>query len=132
MQIDFSAVIMEIDGKTPVMLPDGTGVDANGKPKMKPATLGLVTCSALLAPYADEQNLAQEEKVKRFGLAQTVVDGGIQEISIDDAALLKKLINKGWPQPLIVARAFDIIERKPKAVAKPVEQLEKPEEAVVA
>jgi hypothetical protein len=96
MKIDFSAVIKDLDGEA---VKDGE----------KDATLGRVACTALLASYADEPNLAAEDKVKRFRLAEVAARGGEQEMKIDDVALVKTLIGKAFA-PLIVARAYDIIE----------------------
>jgi hypothetical protein len=59
MKIDFSAAIKDLDGNP-------------AKHGEKDATLGHVACTALLASYADEQNLAAEDKVKRFRLAETL------------------------------------------------------------
>ena len=96
MKIDFSAVIKDLDGD-PVK--DGE----------KDATLGRVACTALLASYADEQNLAAEDKVRRFRLAEIAAKGGEREVKVEDVALIKTLIGKAFA-PLVVARAYDIIE----------------------
>jgi hypothetical protein len=96
MKIDFSAVIKDLDG----------GAVKDGD---KDATLGRVTCTALLASYADEQNLPAEDKVKRFRLAEIAARGSEQEMKVDDVALVKKLIGKAFA-PLVVGRAYDIIE----------------------
>jgi hypothetical protein len=96
MKIDFSAVIKDLDG------------DAV-KGGEKDATFGRVACSALLASYADEQNLPAEDKVKRFRLAEVASKGGEQEMKVDDVALIKTLIGKAFA-PLVVGRAYDIIE----------------------
>ena len=96
MKIDFSAAIKDFDGDA---VKDGD----------KEATLGRVACTALLASYADEQNLPAEDKIKRFRQAETAAKGGAQEMKVDDVALMKKLIGKAFA-PLIVGRAFDIIE----------------------
>jgi hypothetical protein len=96
MKIDFSSAIKDFDGDA---VKDGD----------KDATLGRVACTALLASYADEQNLPAEDKVKRFRLAEIAAKDGAQEMKVDDVALMKKLIGKAFA-PLIVGRAFDIIE----------------------
>jgi hypothetical protein len=96
MKVDFSALIKDLDGD-PVK--DGE----------KDATLGRVACTALMASYADEQNLVAEEKVKRFRLAEIAAKGGEQELKVEDVALIKQLIGKAFA-PLVVARAYDIIE----------------------
>lgn len=104
MQIDFSKPILNLKGET-VKDEDG-----------KPSTLGSIGCAALLATYADEPGLRGDEKVKRFRLAETIYAGGVHEISVDDVSMLKTLIAKAFP-PLIVARAFDIIEPPTAAAA---------------
>jgi len=96
MKIDFSAVIKDLAGEA---VKDGD----------KDATLGRVACTALLASYADEQNLAAEDKVKRFRLAEIAAKGGEREVKVEDVALIKQLIGKAFA-PLVVARAYDIIE----------------------
>jgi len=96
MKIDFSAVIKDLDGDA---VKDGD----------KDATLGRVACTALLASYADEQDLPAEDKMKRLRLAEIAAKGGSQEIKVDDVALMKKLIGRAFA-PLIVGRAYDIIE----------------------
>jgi hypothetical protein len=106
MKIDFSAAIKDLDGEA-------------AKDGEKDATLGRGACTALLASYADEQNLAAEDKVKRFRLAEVAARGGEQEIKIDDVALIKKLIGKAFA-PLIVARAYDISSRRPPDPCAPM------------
>ena len=96
MKIDFSAVIKDLAGEA---VKDGD----------KDATLGRVACTALLASYADEQNLAAEDKVKRFRLAEIAAKGGEREVKVEDVALIKQLIGKAFA-PLVVGRAYDIIE----------------------
>jgi hypothetical protein len=96
MKIDFSAVIKDLDGD-PVK--DGD----------EDATLGRIACTALLATYADERELPAEQKVKRFRLAEIAAKGGEREVKVEDVALIKQLIGKAFA-PLVVARAYDIIE----------------------
>ena len=96
MKIDFSALIKDLAGDA---VKDGE----------KDATLGRVACTALLASYADEQNLPAEDKVKRFRLAEIAAKGGEQEMKVDDVAFIETLIGKAFAR-LIVERAYDIIE----------------------
>jgi hypothetical protein len=96
MKIDFSAVIKDLDG--------GAVKDGDYD-----ATLGRVACTALLASYADEQNLPAEDKVRRFRLAEIAAKGGEREVKVEDVALIKTLTGKAFA-PLVVARAYDIIE----------------------
>lgn len=105
MQIDFAAELNDLDGNP---------IKADGE---KNATLSSIACTALLAVYADEQNLAPSEKVNRFQLALVATKGGMQDMKVEDVAMLKRLIGKAFG-PLIVGRAYDILEPAPKAAEK--------------
>lgn len=96
MRIDFSREIHDLAGKP---------ISENGVP----VTLGSVCSGALLMPYPDERNVSGEDKVKRFRLAEKVYAGGLQDITVEDAALLKQLLAKAYT-PLIVGRAYGILE----------------------
>lgn len=96
MKINFSAPILDME-KNPVKEGD------------KDVTLGMVSCTALLATYPDEKELSGLEKVRRGRLGEIAFNGGEKEISVEDAALIKSLIAKAYP-PLVVMRAYDIIE----------------------
>ena len=98
MKVDFSAVLLQLNGK-----------DAIKDIDTKDCTLGGVACGALLAPFPDEANLDPKEKVRRFKLAMKASDGGEQELSVEDVGELKTLIGKAYP-PLIVGRAFEILD----------------------
>lgn len=105
MQINFSAKILDLKGE---VINDGAD----------DLTLGSISCTALVSSYPDEPNLPADEKVKRFRLAQVAVDGGVQEVKLEDIAALKKLIGRAFG-PLVVGRAFDIIEPPTKPVSGP-------------
>lgn len=90
MKIDFSKDILDLDGK-----PTELKLDAVSK-------------TALLASYPDEQNLSGDEKVKRFQLALKIAPKEV-DVSVEDAALIKKLIAKGYAT-LVTARAWEILE----------------------
>ena len=93
MKLDFSAPILGLDGK-----PDPSG-----------ATLGSVSITALMATFPDEQNLSGEDKIKRYKAALIIQLGGEQEITVDDASLIKKLVAKAYG-PLVVGRVDEIIK----------------------
>ncbi len=80
-------------------------------------TLGAVATNALLMPYEDERNLSGDDKVKRFKLAQRIHDAqGEVDISSEEITLLKSLIAKAYT-PLVVGRAFAILEAEAEVVA---------------
>ncbi|UCI06247.1 hypothetical protein [Mesorhizobium sp. B1-1-8] len=94
--IDFSTKLLDVDG-TPIV---ENGVDA---------TLGRAAANALLAPFADEQNLPGEEKVKRFELAMRVCSAKELTLPVEEVALIKKLVAKAFPV-LIVGRCWAILD----------------------
>ena len=101
MKVDFSTVIRGLKGEA---LKDGT----------QDATIGSISCNALMAPYPDEQNLAGTEKLRRFKLACKISDGGEQELDVDDVAYLLRLIDKGF-STIVVGRCHEILDPPPTA-----------------
>jgi len=83
MRLDVSKVLKGIDGRD---MTDATGA---------PATLGAVAVIALTGNYADEPQLAGEEKFARYELALRMVRGGVVELTVDQLAKIKALIGKG-------------------------------------
>ncbi len=81
---------------------DGSGADM---------TLAQVCARGLVnAPPPKGKELSAEDKLKRFKLATALIDGGTQDISVDDLKLLKDCINAAYPQPPIVAQAHAMLE----------------------
>lgn len=95
MQIDFSQGFM-FDGAK-IQKPDGKG----------PVTLASATVEALLLPSQD----SGEDKAKAYHLAMRVSKGGVQEVTVEEIAAIKKKIGEQWP-PIIVGPAFDMLEGK--------------------
>ncbi len=102
MKINLSTVITDLSGEA---VKDGE----------KDLTLSTVCISALLMP--DQQDQPAKEKVERFHLAEKVHAAGEQDLSVDDVALLKKLIGKLFP-PLVVGRAFAVLDPPPPKAVK--------------
>lgn len=102
MRLDFSTTLLGLDGKP---LKEGD----------KEVRLGEFCATALLTPYQDEKELSGDEKVKRFKIAEKIYNGGEQDLTIEEAALLKKLVAKAFA-PLIVGRIYGLLESEP---AKP-------------
>jgi len=74
-------------------------------------TLAQVTSRSLAeAPPAANQQLAADEKIRRFKLALELIEGGTQDISTQDAAMLQKCINAIYPQIAVVAQAHAMLE----------------------
>ena len=96
MKINYSAPMLDIEDK-PIVENE------------KPVLLGTIVCNALLATYQDEPGLPGTDKVKRFRLAQDAIKCVEVDVSVEDVAIIKSLLAKGYA-PLIVGRAYDIIE----------------------
>ena len=98
MKRNFNTTLKTLDGK-PIKEADDLDV-----------TLSTVAVNALLAAYEDERNLAGDDKVKRFKLAQLINDAdGEVEVTAEQVSLLKTLIAKGYT-PLVVGQAYEILE----------------------
>lgn len=108
MKRDFSAVLT-FAGKPVTEKVDGKEVTF---------TLGGVAVSALLMLRQDESNISGEEKFKRYKVAERLTAGGIIEVSVEELALLKKLIGSLY-QPIVVGAAFDLLERDLPTEAAP-------------
>ena len=80
--------------------------------EVKDLTLQKVSVDALLATFEDERILSGEEKAKRWLIATRIV-ANPEDIDLEtqDIALIKKLIGKGY-SPLIVGRAWEMLEGK--------------------
>lgn len=70
-------------------------------------TLGGLAVSVLL--MTEEQNVPGDEKFKRFKLAERIADGGIQDVTVEDIALIKRRIGLTC-QPIVVGPAFELLE----------------------
>ena len=76
-------------------------------------TLRRVSTNALQSAFKSEENIAAEEKIKRYELAKKIVkakDSPV-DLSTDDVVLIKQCMNKLYGT-LVVGPAFDILEGK--------------------
>lgn len=98
MKIDFDAVLTD---------PDGAPMKAGPADDAPAIALGAIACNALFADFQDEK-LEGVEKARRYDLGLKVRKG-VVEIDADDVALVKKLIGKAYPIP-VVGPAYKVIE----------------------
>ncbi|MCC6172080.1 MAG: hypothetical protein IT481_08630 [Gammaproteobacteria bacterium] len=94
--IDFTVVLQDLDGQ-PMQ---------NGGKAM---TLGDTVAHALLSPYAGEESIAGEEKIRRFELARKLRGAVDPALTAEDVALIKKLVAKAFA-PLVVGRVWEIVD----------------------
>lgn len=107
MQLDVTQILYDLDN------------EAMKNPKGNVATLRWICCEALLSPHPKEQDLDQLEKVKRFQLAKRISKDDKVELSVDELALLKRLVGQGFP-PLVVGLVCEMVEKaKPAEESKP-------------
>ena len=89
-------------------------VGYNGEPVQNMAgvafTLRAACCEALTAAYPDEK-LTGEEKVKRFELARLLYVEDEPDVSVEDLALIKQLIGKGYG-PVVVGPVWLLLDPK--------------------
>jgi hypothetical protein len=100
MKRDFSIVLVGLDG--------ASFVDVKGEP----LTLGVLSSHVLGVKYQGEENLSGDEQYKRFLLSERVYQGGSQEVSAEDVALLKHLIAKAC-EPRLLGPAYRSLEQDP-------------------
>lgn len=98
MKINFDQVLKELDGKSIV--------DNN----QKELTLKSVACNALSFSFNDEQ-ISGEDKAKRGLLAMRLYANPDIDLTIEEVALIKKLIGKAYG-PIVVAQAWGMLEGK--------------------
>lgn len=89
---------------------------AGSKAKMTiTLTFKKVTTDALCTLYQDEKDLSGEEKIKRALLAQKIYSAqDIVEITVDEAGLIKKLVNRLYGT-IPYFRVHEMIENAAKA-----------------
>lgn len=96
MKVDFDHKILDLKGNA---IKDG---DTD-------LTLAGVVAPAMLAVLQSDANLTGAEKVRMFRIAQRATDGGEQELSVEDVALIKDRVVKGFGA-LVVGRVYDLLE----------------------
>lgn len=96
--VDFTTTIKGLDGKPiPTSETDKT-----------PVTLGSIAEVALIAPGGAEP-LTPEEKTRRFFLAIKIHEGKGDRLTVEELALVKKVIGAVYG-PLIYGRAVELID----------------------
>lgn len=92
MNIDFSTTIRDLDGN-----------------QIQDITLGAMATNALMGGYEDERQLSGEDKLKRLKLAERIHGASVVDLSVEDVALVKRLIAKAY-MTLPSARAWELLD----------------------
>lgn len=101
MKRNFNAGFTAINGQPLVEMVDSKPVQI---------TLSAIALQALQGVFDDEKNLPAADKISRFTLATRIHQTPICDVVSEEVALLKLLINKAYPAPLIVAQAWAMLD----------------------
>lgn len=99
---DLDAKIVNLDGSALV----------DDKGKEVELTVRTVSVNSLMSPYQDEAQITGDEKTRRAELARRLQSKDAGNLTSEDIALIKKLINKFYASPLVVEQAWKALEKK--------------------
>lgn len=100
MKIDFSTVVYDRSGA-----PAASGLNPD-----EVLTLAEVAGTALLGLYPDERSLDGKDKFIRYSLWKKISDGGSVDLTVEDIALIKKLVGKAFG-PITVGQAWAMLDQ---------------------
>lgn len=107
MPIDFNGQLVNFDGN--VMLGR-----VEGSEEVQPVLLGSICINALHANLDEERNLSGERKLERGLLARAIFramkDEKPMNTKPEQIVLLKSLIGKTYPSPVIVTGAWELLD----------------------
>lgn len=109
MKISVTQQLMELDG-TPMITGKvvcQTCGQAVSEPE--PMTVRLAAVRALSVTFRDEPSVQGEERVKRFHLAFKITDEDEPNLTIEEIALIKKLVGKMGPN-VVAGRMWAILD----------------------
>ena len=99
MKVDFNRVLYGLDGK-PLLTPEGNEL-----------TLRKVCSDALVIGLESDRETSGEEKLKRYLLGVDIYSSIYPlDVTVEQIALIKKLIEKGFPSPLVSGQAWKMLE----------------------
>ncbi|WP_416356339.1 hypothetical protein ACLNGM_20250 [Aureimonas phyllosphaerae] len=108
MRIDFSAPLHHVNG-TPLALE----INEDGTVKT-PATLGGVAMAAVMAPKVVDgqaQPASGQEALRALSLSLRIFEAqGPLDITPEDAVYLRERIAEHWTLPIVVGRAWKMLE----------------------
>lgn len=81
-----------------------------------------IIAKEMILPANRDERIPADVSLKRYALAQRIINGGVVDISVDEAAIIKKAFESY--APLIYGRIVDFVEgdRSPKTKTKPVKE----------
>lgn len=107
MKIDMTKAIKNLEG-------DNLNNPESKLKEKEPLMMRIVCVNSLLTQTQDDKNIDGNEKAKRFELAMRIYTEKEIDLNVDELKLIKDLIGKIYP-PLVVGRAYQILDPKPKA-----------------
>lgn len=110
MKLNVNEVIKDMDGKaieTPKAIKDGKVVE------VEKLTVKKILMEALLQTAEQDRNMDGVVKFERYLLAQKINSGGIVELTVEQAATIKKRVGEICT-PLVVGYIWNRMETKDK------------------
>lgn len=109
MKIAFDTVLKGLDGLPLLDEQQDSAPEPDAeKEKPEPLVLRKIAVRALMVVLESDREMRGEKKAKIWKLAMAV-HGGNDEITAEDAVLLKERIGQAY-SPLVVGQAYEIIE----------------------
>lgn len=103
-EIDFSAVLMDLDGKP---LLDGAETDKD----RAPLTLGRVGGRALMGVFQEDAQKPGDQKRLRGDLGIRIYHGGKHDLTAEEIAQIKEYVGKAFA-PLVISRTYPLLDGK--------------------
>lgn len=99
MHVDFARVLINYKGE-PIL-------DAG-----LPVTFGHVVCTALVTVLKEDHEASVDDKLTREDLAARVWRGDVEDITVDEAVIIKRRVSATYPSAELVGSAVRILEGK--------------------
>lgn len=112
-KIDFTQVLMNIEGKPFTYCAEYKKAAPPAAPECKDErdmTLEQAALSALQTRFQDEQNLSGADQVRRVSLAIRIHQQKAVALTADDVKLIKDLTAKVGYNPVLVYRAYQLLD----------------------
>lgn len=117
MKLNWATKIVDVYGhvyQQPKMRSGAEEKDAAGKSVLEDVTLAIVCIAALVSQLQGDENSSGVDKMSRTRLAEKIVEVMNQDaevvMTVEDVADLKKRINLTGYAPVIVARAWRMLD----------------------
>lgn len=107
MKVNMSTVLTDITGEEPMKLE--SGVDADGRPKTKPATLRAIIQQALGGHVKGDDGMSDDERYKLFRLGKRL---NAEEVNLSAAEIvtISNRVSKHYASAYVYGQVKDLLE----------------------